>query len=157
MCFDEIIVVSSNDYYSWIYLEYKFCILHYFLIKTVIKTHISTSRIYLIFLSMTFSHFFIFTISSFNFKFYSYGISLLVLGYVRDLLVNHSKKSQCFYLHDPNIALEFCNVVDTTATICTPHLQYFDWHFTFSYLLNPLPTELVTSMEAIFKLISSND
>ena len=105
---------------------------------------------------MIFSLFFIFTTSSANFEFCSYDISSLVLGYMRDSVVSHSQKSQCFapqcfHLHDQNIALGFCNVVDTIATAYTPHLQYFGWHFTFLYLLNSLTAELDASLEAIFK------
>lgn len=92
--------------------------------------HTSIIKIYLAFPSMSFSLFFIFNTSSFNFEFYLYGILLLVvLGYMRDLVVNYSKKSQyftqqCFHLHDQNIALGFCNVLDTITIACMPHLQY---------------------------------
>ena len=68
-------------------VEYIFCwehsklhyMLYYFLIKTVTNTHTSIIKVYLSFPSMSFSLFFIFATSSFNFKFCSYGISSLAL------------------------------------------------------------------------------
>ncbi|KAH9768456.1 SWIM-type domain-containing protein [Citrus sinensis] len=44
-----------------------------------------------------------------------------VIGYMRVSAVNHCQNLHLLNLHDQNIALRFCGVVETIAHACTPH------------------------------------